>query len=272
MDLRRFTLIVLGIAGAAALRGAAIQTYPLDERLVYTVRIARDEPTTCLFPAALTALEGGNVSVQATDAPPVLLSYQPGAAFFSVRALRDDAKAAINVVFRGKVFVLTFQTDAVADRAVSFVDEADFGVARKGVTLAPERLRALIDRAKRHELIARQYPALTQTVERLTPGTLTRYPGFVVTLAEVFRFAAEDTLVLRAEIENTTDAALRFDPSGLAVRVGPTIYPAALAEAAGGVAPRGRSTCWIAITVNADGSAANLSAHNTFFVLVPRLP
>ena len=36
MDLRRFTLILLGIAGAAALRGAAIQTYPLDERLVYT--------------------------------------------------------------------------------------------------------------------------------------------------------------------------------------------------------------------------------------------
>ena len=107
MDLRRLTLTLLGIAVTTALRGAAIQTYPLDERLVYTVRIARDEPTTCLFPAALTALEGGNVSAQAADTPPVLLSFQPGAAFFSVRALRDDAKAAINVVFRGKVFVLT---------------------------------------------------------------------------------------------------------------------------------------------------------------------
>lgn len=256
----------------AALHAAAIQTYPLDDRLVYTVRIAVDEPTTCLFPAALTALEGGNVSVQAADSPPVLLSYQPGAAFFSVRALRDDAKAAINVVFRGKVFVLTFQTEAVADRAVSFVDEADFAAARQGAMPAPERLRGLIDRAKRHELIARQYPALTQTVERLTPGTLTRYPGFLVTLAEVFHFAVEDTLVLRVEIENMGDVALRFDPSGLAVRVGPNIYPAALADGAGGVAPRGRSTCWIAVTANAGGSPANLSAHNTFFVLVPRLP
>ena len=272
MDLRRLTLTLLGIAVTTALRGAAIQTYPLDERLVYTVRIARDEPTTCLFPAALTALEGGNVSAQAADTPPVLLSFQPGAAFFSVRALRDDAKAAINVVFRGKVFVLTFQTDAVADRAVSFVDEAESGSARSRAALAPERLRGLIDRAKRHELIARQYPALIQTVERLTPGTLTRYPGFIVTLAEVFRFAAEDTLVLRVEIENTADTALRFDPSGLAVRDGPNIYPAALADATGSVAPHVRATGWIAVAGNADGGPANLSARNSFFVLVPRLP
>lgn len=272
MDLRRFTLILLGIAGVAALRGAAIQTYPLDERLVYTVRIARDEPTTCLFPAALTALEGGNVSTQAADTPPVLLSYQPGAAFFSVRALRDDAKAAINVVFRGKVFVLTFQTDAVADRAVSFVDETESASGRGRAALSPDRLRGLLDRAKRHELIARQYPALIQTVERLTPGTLTRYPGFGVTLAEVFRFAAEDTLVLRVEIENPTDTALRFDPSGLAVRIGPNIFPAALADATGVVAPHTRATGWMAVTGNADGSPANLSAHNSFFVLVPRLP
>lgn len=272
MDLRRFTLTLLGIAATAALRGAAIQTYPLDERLVYTVRIARDEPTTCLFPAALTALEGGNVSAQAADTPPVLLSFQPGAAFFSVRALRDDAKAAINVVFRGKVFVLTFQTDAVADRAVSFVDEVESAAVRTRTALAPERLRGLIDRAKRHELIARQYPALIQTVERLTPGSLTRYPGFVVTLAEVFRFAAEDTLVLRVEIENTADTALRFDPSGLAVRVGPNIYPAALTDASGVIAPHTRATGWMAVAGNADGSAANLSARNSFFVLVPRLP
>jgi len=272
MDLRRFTLTLLGIAATSHLRGAAIQTYPLDERLVYTVRITRDEPTTCLFPAALTALEGGNVSAQAADTPPVLLSYQPGAAFFSVRALRDDAKAAINVVFRGKVFVLTFQTDAVADRAVSFVDEVESAAVRTRTALAPDRLRGLIDRAKRHELIARQYPALTQTVERLTPGTLTRYPGFVVTLAEVFRFAAEDTLVLRVEIENTTDTVLRFDPSGLAVRVGPNIYPAALVDAAGEVAPHTQATGWMAVARNADGSPANLSARNSFFVLVPSLP
>ncbi|MDP3069641.1 MAG: hypothetical protein Q8N18_05100 [Opitutaceae bacterium] len=235
------------------------------------MRISRDEPTTCLFPAALTALEGGNVSAQATDTPPVLLSYQPGAAFFSVRALRDDARAAINVVFRGKVFVLTFLPDAAADRAVSFIDETESVSGHRPVTTA-DRLRGLIDRAKRHELIAREYPALTQTVERLTPGTHTRYPGFVVTVAEVFRFAAEDTLVLRLDFENTGDAAFRFDPSGLAVRVGPNIFPAARTDAVGFVASHARATAWIAVAGNSDGGSGNLSAHNTFFVLVPRMP
>ena len=93
-----------------------------------------------------------------------------------------------------------------------------------------------------------------------------------MTLAEVFRFAAEDTLVLRVEIENTTDTVLRFDPSGLAVRVGPNIYPAARVDAAGEVAPHTQATGWMAVACNAGGSPANLSARNSFFVLVPSLP
>lgn len=275
MDLRRVTLTLLAvaIAGAATLHGAAIQTYPLDERIAYTVRIARDEPTTCLFPAALTALEGGNVSPQAADAPPVLLSYQPGAAFFSVRALRGDAKAAINVVYRGKVYVLTFEASDVADRAVSFIEEAVASPSRgANATTTPSVLASLIERAKRHDFIARQYPALTQTVQRHSPGSVTRYPGFTVTIADVFRFDAEDVLVFRAEIANAGDAALRFDPSGIAARVGPNIYPTALAEASGEVPARGKATVWFALRGNPDGSRANLSVHNTFFVLVPRVP
>ena len=257
------------IAIAVPARAAAIQTYPLDERIAYTVRIARDEPTTCLFPAALTALEGGNVSGQATDAPPVLLSYQPGAAFFSVRALRDDAKAAINVVFRGKVYVLTFRTATEADRAVSFSDES---VGEAKLPSNTDRLKNLIERAKRHDVLAQQYPALTQTIDRAAPKTLTRYPGFSVTVAEVFRFGPEDTLVFRAEVANSGDTPLRFDPSGLAIRVGPNLYPAALAEAAGEVPALGNAIIWFAVTGHSGGGRADLSVRNTFFVLVPRLP
>lgn len=257
------------MAMALPATAAAIQTYPLDERIAYAVRISRDEPTTCLFPGALTALEGGNISGQATDAPPVLLSYQPGAAFFSVRALRDDAKAAINVVFRGKVYVLSFQTVAEADRAVSFSDEL---VAAPATPANPERLKSVIERAKRHDVLAAQYPALAQGIERVSPRAVTRYPNFNVTIGDVFRFATEDTLVFRIEIANASDAPLRFDPSGLAIRVGPNLYPAALAEAAGEVPVRSTAVTWFAVTGGADGKRADLSLRNTFFVLVPRLP
>ncbi len=234
MDLRRLALSLwLGIA-VPALPGAVIHRYPLDERTAYTVRIAPDEPTTCLFPAPITALEGGNVSSQASDAPPVLLSFQPGATFFSVRALRDEARAAINVILRGKVYVLTFEAGAAADRAVSFEDPTPVmpahAVTPAGGTAV---VAALIERAQRHELIAEQYPALTQVIDRHRPDAVTRYPGFTVTVNEVFRFGAEDVLVVRATLANSGDAPLRYDPSGIALRVGPVIYPAARVEGAG---------------------------------------
>ena len=268
MDLRRLTLTVLASIGCAA-SAASIHINPLDERIAYSVRISRDEPTTCLFPAGLTALEGGNVSSQAADQPPVLLSYQPGAAFFSVRALRDDAKAAINVIFRGKVYVLSFQAAAEADRAVSFSDEI---VAAPTAATTPDRLKNLIERAKRHDLLAQQYPALAQTSERASPRTVTRYPGFTVTIAEVFRFGAEDTLVFCVELANAGDTPLRFDPSGLAIRVGPNIHPAAFTEGARGVPARSTAIVWFAVTGGAGGRRTDLSVRNTFFVLVPRLP
>jgi hypothetical protein len=46
------------------------------------------------------------LSTKTDDGAAVLLFYQPGTGFLSVRALRDDATGALNVVFRGQVFVL----------------------------------------------------------------------------------------------------------------------------------------------------------------------
>lgn len=251
-----------------AASGEAIRTYPLDERIAYSIRVSREEPTTCLFPGALTALESANLSTKPEDAPPVLLSYQPGTSFFSVRALRADASAAVNVVYRGRVYVFTFRGADEADRAVSFFDAP---AAASPVT-TPILVRSLLDRAKNHALLAAQYPALTQTVERGEPRALTRYPQFAVTLEEVFRFDPEDTLVFRARAENPGAAPIRFDGDNLAVRVGPEIYPAALVDTTGEIPPRGQTILWFAVTGAPGGGRANLSVQNNFSVLVTRLP
>lgn len=251
-----------------AASGEAIRTYPLDERIAYAIRVSREEPTTCLFPGALTALESANLSTKPEDAPPVLLSYQPGTSFFSVRALRADATAAVNVIYRGRVYVFTFRGSEEADRAVSFFEAP----AASTTVVTPVVVRSLLERAKNHAQLAAQYPALTQTVERAEPRSLTRYPGFTVTLEEVLRFDAEDTLVFRARVENPGHAPVRFDSDSLAVRVGPEIYPAALADTTGEIPPRGNTTVWFAVTGAPGGGRANLSVQNVFSVLVTRLP
>jgi hypothetical protein len=272
MEIRRLAVILACFAGPLGADDLVIKRHPLDELVPYVIRVSREEPTTCLFPGPLTALEGANVSTAATDTPPVLLSYQPGASFFSVRALKEDANAALNVIFRGKAYALTFQAAVRADRTVSFQEEPVVTPASPATPLTPEAVRSLLDRAKRHELLAKQHPLLTRTVERATPGTVTLYPGFTVTVHEVFRYGPEDALVFHATVRNTRGQPVHFDPSGVAVRVGATVRSAALTEADGVVPTEGEATLWFVITGDGQGGRANLSVHNSFFVIVPTLP
>ena len=127
------------IAGVPA---SEIRTYPLDEHSVYTIRLGKDEPTTCVFPARVTALEGAGIGSRPDDHPSVLLSYQPGTEFFSLRPLQDHTTAALNVVYGGKVYVLRLTTGTEPDRAVVFLEQPLAGPKRPAAD-APGAARAL---------------------------------------------------------------------------------------------------------------------------------
>lgn len=265
-------MIVVQALLIAGVPAAEIRCHVLDDRTVYTIRLAKDEPTTCVFPGTLTALEVGNVSTKPEDAPPVLLSHQPGASFFSLRALRDGAKAAVNVVYRGRVYALTLVTAAEPDRAVTFLEPAAAEAPAPAKPLDASALRSLLGRARHHDLVVAQYPLLAHAVERATPNTETLYPGFKVTVTEVFRFPAEDALVFHARLESENGRPVRFDPSGVAIRVGAAVYPAALAEVDDAAPASGSSLLRFIVAGDGHGGSASLSVHNTFFVLVPALP
>src|SRR5258708_3431173 len=113
MVFRLHHLLSFGVmlAGAAH-AGQAVKQFPLDERTVYEIPISREAPTTLMFPAALTAIEAANVSTAPDTPAPVLLAYTPGRTFFSVRALEPEAKAAVNVVFKNKTYVLHLAVSA----------------------------------------------------------------------------------------------------------------------------------------------------------------
>ena len=255
------------IAGVPA---SEIRTYPLDELSVYTIRLSKDEPTTCVFPARITALEVAGIGARPEDHPPVLLSYQPGTEFFSVRPLQDHATAALNLVYGGKVYVLRLITGVEPDRAVVFLEQPLAGPnGRPQGILA---LRALFDRAKYDGRIEAQYPELSPSIARARPGNITLYPNFTVTVEEVFRFDAEDTIVLRARFANHGDASVHYDPDHLAVRVEDDVFPAELTDASGAIAPRSTSHVCLAITGAPDGGRANLSVHEAFSVIVPPAP
>jgi hypothetical protein len=267
MALRSLLLTALAVLLLPAEGNASVRTYPLDARTVYTIRLGRDVPTTCVFPGPISALEGANVGLKPDEAPAVLLSFQPGAAYFSLRAQKDGAGGAMNVIFRGQVFVLSLVCGPDADRSVTFLDEPMVGGERRPAT--PEVLRGLVKRARHETRLANLFPALASTIERTATRQVTAYRDFTVTIDEVFRFEAEDTLVLALRFENAGDQPARYDARNLAVRVGTEIFPAAFVDATGAIPPRATTRAYVAITGSHNGGRANLSTRETLSVIVP---
>lgn len=271
MELRRYLLI--GAVAAAALGASGqIKRYPLDDRASYAVRISTEVPTTVLFPEKITALDGANLSAKPEEAP-VQLSHQPGTGYFSVRALRPDAKAAVNVLLRDQVFALEFQTGVGPDRTVTFYDTPATGTGLVSGTISRAALcLSLLDRAKNYAALTAQHPVLAQQVERAAPVATTVADGLEVTIHDVFRFAADDCLVFRVRLANTSGARLRFDPAQLSVRTGARLYPAAITDASGDIPTGTAEDVWLAVIGEPDGRLANLSLGNRFTVIVTRLP
>lgn len=267
MDLRRFALILIHALAAAYAAAAPTKSYPLDERTIYTVRLSREEPTTCVFPGALKAIVGANVSTKIEDNPAVLLSHEAGTEYFSLRALKENAVGALNILFRGRVYALSFATTAEADRAVVFMDEPrNGGPPRK---LSSEILRALIERARQQDRPAAQSPGMQVFTDRAQPGCVTAYRNFTATIESITRFEVEDALVFHVKLENSMAVAVPYDPQGLAIRLDREFFPAALAEASGAIPARGVAYAYLVVTGGLAGRA-NLTVREKFSVIVPR--
>lgn len=265
MDLRRIVLTFLGTVTVAG--AAPTQIYPLDDRSVYTVPLSREAPTTCVFPAGVTAIIGANTSTKIEGNPAVLLSHEAGSEYFSLRALKDDAKAALNILFRGRVYALSLTSEGEADRAVVFLDEPLTGGGPR--KLPADALRALIERARQRDRAAFALPGMDVMTDRAEPTSITAYRNFTATIEAVTRFEAEDALVFRIKLENALGIAVPYDPQGLAIRLDREFFLAAWAEASGAIPARGVSLAYFVISGGPHGRA-NLTVREKFSVIVPR--
>ncbi len=265
-------LASVALADPPAPHPNVIKQFPLDERTVYEIPIGREVPTTLMFPSAISAIEGANVSSNPETPAPVLLSYTAGQYFFSVRAMSPGAKGAVNVVWHNRTFVIHFTEGAEPYGSVTFYED-DFAGRNHAVQkrVTPEVLLGLLDRAKSYQLIEMQYPEAMQQIEHATPGNLSYYKDFQVTVEEVFRFDPEDTLVFKLKLENKSDAEIHYQPQRLAVRVGQNVYYASIVDASGIIPPKAVTTAYFAITGSPTGGRANLSIKNNFNIIVMRV-
>lgn len=249
MVLHRFLLSIAIVANLPRATANPIRVQTLDAGTITTVMLGTDEPTTCLFPGAPTALEGANVATQPGEGIAVLLSHQPGTRFFSLRALGSDITAGLNVVYRNRVYALRLIAGQEADRSVTFLD--------KLMPLTEERQQVLLEQAKLHAW--HTLPGV-----RFTPHTVTRYREFEVTLEEVFRHETDNALVFHVRFDNRTAQPVHYRADGLGVRVGRECWTAASVDASGAIPANGTSHAYFLVTTG-------LPAGAPFSIIVPGL-
>lgn len=252
-----------------------VKQFPLDERVVYEIPIGTDVPTTLMFPSPPTALESAGITAKPETPAPVLLSHMPGRHYLSVRALKPDAQATLNVIWKNHTYIIRFTASETPYGSVTFYEDRLAGhSAALAKRVTPDVLLELLDRAKSYRLVHEQYPEAVQQIEHRAPSepdNITRYKDFSVTVEEIFRFDPEDTLVFKLRLENTGDTEVAYQPQSLAARIGTRVYPASVSDASGLIPPHASTTTFFAITGKPDGSRANLSVKNTINVIVPRV-
>jgi hypothetical protein len=183
--------------------------------------------------------------------------------------LKPDAEDHLTVIFNRKAYVLHLTASEKPFYDVTFFQDERRGKGGK-LTIVPERLLSLMDKAKAYPLFAANQPDALAGVLHAAPGITNYYDGFTVHVRDVWRFEEEDTLIFRVELENTSDKAIYYKPQDLAVRLDERIYTQSIADASGVMPPKSITPAFFAITGNGEGGRNHLAPDNKWNVLVVR--
>ena len=267
------SLVLLVSPGASALAQPTnpIQRMMLNPNAVTRIPVATDRLTTIRFPGPVSDLEASRIGIEPHPEALFLLSFQPGHAFFSLRALVARTNATLNVTWKGQTYVLECVESRSPWLSVVFDPPPETRSGGTSQRTSPSRLLGLLDTAKAFGLLQQQHPAAVAGVEVARPNSLHDYGDYTIRIEEVFRFDPEDTLVFRIGVSNKTAAAIQFIPESLMVRAGSRVFFQSMSDATGMLRAGVEVPIYFAITGSADGFRNALSPRNEFMVLFNRV-
>jgi len=260
---------LLGVAAAQS--ADPIQKVSLNPLVVARIPVARTGPTTIRFPSPISDLEGAFISSDPASSALFLLTFRPGSAFFSVRALAANANTSLNVVWKDQTYVLELVESKKPWLSVIFTQGATAAAPIAHQPVTPSRLLGLLDTAKAFPLLKTQHPEAVAGVECARPNTFNDYGDYTINTEEVFRFDGADTLVFRIVVSNKTGRVMRYLPQSLMVQAGQRVFYQSITDAKGEIPAQTSAPVYFAITGTSDGGRNDASPHNEFLVLLHRL-
>ena len=268
------SLLLLAATVALADPPEAIQRVTLDERAVITVPVATNRVTTISFPGPIAAIDAAGVTTDGKSPGQFQLAHTKGSSFLSVRALARRAATNLNVRWNKCTYVFELVESDTPILALNLEDRAATETVLPAPSVTPTKLLALLDKAKSFPLLKKQQPEAVADAEARTFGDnpqVTDFTDYEIRIEEVFRFNADDTLVLHVVLRNKSDSEIRYLPESFAVRIGNRLYYQSISDAPGVLPAHSASTVYFAITGTPDGGRNELSLKNDFSVLLTRL-
>jgi hypothetical protein len=188
--------------------------------------------------------------------------------------LVQKAATNVNIRWNKKTYVIELVESPVPLYSVIFQYDTDANIRPATTRVTPSRLLALLDKAKAYPLLKAYHPNTVAQVEYASLAKNPRvmdYKDYEIQLDEVFRFNAEDTLVLRIVLRNKTDQPIQYRPDGFSLRVGERTYPQSVSDASGTIPPNGEVPAYFAVTGTPNGGRNDLSLKNELTVLLDRV-
>ena len=267
-------LLLLCLQSSSAKAANPIAEYRLDERTVYAIPVSRSRVTTISFPGPISAIDAANVTSDPKIPGLFQIAHTKGSYFLSVRALVERATTNMNIRWNKKTYVIELVESSSPLYSVIFEDDTDADIRPASARVTPNRLLALLDKAKAYPLLKEYHADAVAQVEyvnfRNNPRVLD-YKDYEVQLDEVFRFNPEDTLIFRILLRNKTDQPIQYRPDGFSLRVGDRTYPQSISDASGTIPPKGEAPAYFAVTGTPNGGRNDLSLKNDFTVLLDRV-
>ncbi|MGH7977216.1 MAG: hypothetical protein ACREC8_11215 [Limisphaerales bacterium] len=249
----------------------AIQNFILDEQTVYVIPVATNRVTTISFPGAIAAMDAAQASIDPQKPAPFLIAHAKGSSFFSVRAEAKRAVTNINIRWNNRTYVLELVESDEPLLSVTFEPAPDTSGTMQSAPVTPDRLLALLDKAKAYPLLKAYH---SEAVAQVDYRNYEREPrivdctNYAVSIKEAFRFDTEDTLVFRVGVTNKTDRELIYAPNGFFLRVGERTYPQSISDASGIVPPHAEAPAYFAVTGTPNGGRNDISIKNDFYVIL----
>ncbi|PWU19871.1 MAG: hypothetical protein C5B50_05425 [Verrucomicrobia bacterium] len=266
----KILLLVFLLHSAAGQSVNPIQQLPLNPMVLARIPVAMTGPTTIRFPSPISDLEGAFVSSDANSPALFLLSFRPGSSFFSIRALRANTNATLNVVWKDQTYVLELEESKTPWFSVIFAQAPSPAAPAPRQSVTPSRLLGLLDTAKAFPLLKKQHPEAVANVQCIRPDTLNDYGDYTIRTEEVFRFDDADTLVFRIAISNKTMQVMHYLPQSLMVQTGRRVFYQSITDGTGEVPPQKAAPVYFSVTGTPDGGRNEVSPQNEFLVLLHR--